>query len=174
MDQWLIRTKENWIAGPYSRVQVKQLILDGKLTIQDEVCLANHYWFFIHERNELAAQLGIDISAILKSDGDDESAEITETQLDDDDQKAQTAESNTEGTSVLDVSALRSLKREKQKVHSPSFVAMPKASPVPSLNSLQMEIRGRQEISFYKTRLFWGLCVAFVLSVFLFFYLFKI
>jgi len=61
MEQWLTRTEKNWIAGPYSKAQVIQMIQDGTLGIQDEVCPANGYWILLHERKELFDQLGIEL-----------------------------------------------------------------------------------------------------------------
>jgi hypothetical protein len=74
MDQWLIRTVENAISGPYTKEQVCQLILDGELGVQDEVCQANGYWIFLHEREEVMRQLGVEVS--LKASSDEE---ITDT-----------------------------------------------------------------------------------------------
>src|SRR5689334_9666342 len=64
MDQWLIRTAQNWIAGPYPQERVRQMILEGKLTLQDEVCLANHYWIHLHEREEVKEQLGVEVPRV--------------------------------------------------------------------------------------------------------------
>jgi hypothetical protein len=76
MDQWLVRTALNWVAGPYSKEQVRQMILERKLTLQDEVCPANGYWIFLHERDEVKAQLGVDVPRPLGEPGED----VTETQ----------------------------------------------------------------------------------------------
>lgn len=76
MDQWLVRTASNWIAGPYSKEQVRQMILERKLSHQDEVCNANGYWIFLHEREEILAQLGIEVPRALGEPGED----VTETQ----------------------------------------------------------------------------------------------
>jgi hypothetical protein len=59
-DQWLIRTVENRILGPYTGEQVRRLILDRKLGPQDEVCHGNSYWFRLQEKQEVFDQLGID------------------------------------------------------------------------------------------------------------------
>lgn len=77
MDQWLVRTAQNWIAGPYTRTQVCDLVKQGKLSIQDEVCPANGYWFYLHEREEVLSQLGIEVPRQKKARADDE---VTETQ----------------------------------------------------------------------------------------------
>lgn len=76
MDQWLVRTANNIIAGPYSREQVVRLIQDGKLGLQDEVCQANHYWIMLHEHQEVLDQLGIHLPRAPRGEDD----EVTETQ----------------------------------------------------------------------------------------------
>ncbi len=76
MDQWLVRTSDNLIAGPYTRDQVRKLITDGRLNPQDEICSANGYWVFLHEREEIAHQLGVELARMPV----DSSEEITETQ----------------------------------------------------------------------------------------------
>lgn len=75
MDQWLIRTADNWIAGPYPKEQVRKMVLEGKLTLQDEVCPANSYWLFLHEYAEVQKALGIQIPKAASAD------DITETQV---------------------------------------------------------------------------------------------
>lgn len=82
MDHWLIRTSKNWIVGPYSKTHLCQMILEGKLAPQDEICPGNGYWVFLHERGEIKQLLGIEpprtprASDLPFSDDD----EITETQ----------------------------------------------------------------------------------------------
>lgn len=76
--QWLIRTADNLVAGPYSRDQVRQLIRDGQLGLDDEVCPANGYWFFLHERDEVRDLLAVEVPKAGGS-GDDE--EDTETEI---------------------------------------------------------------------------------------------
>src|SRR5689334_19631050 len=61
MDQWLIRTAQNKIVGPYSKEQVCKLILEGQLSVQDEVCQANNYWIYLYEKDEVLKQLGIEV-----------------------------------------------------------------------------------------------------------------
>jgi hypothetical protein len=76
MDQWLVRTAENVIAGPYTLEQVRGLIKDGQLSLQDEVCQANGYWIFLHETEEVAKQIGQDVIKYLGERGED----LTQTQ----------------------------------------------------------------------------------------------
>jgi hypothetical protein len=75
IDQWLIRTADNWIAGPYPKEQVRKMVLEGKLGLQDEVCPANSYWLFLHEYAEIQKALGIQIPKVRSGE------EITETQI---------------------------------------------------------------------------------------------
>jgi hypothetical protein len=76
--QWLVRTSQNLIAGPYSRDQVRQMILSGQLRAQDEVCRSNHYWIQLHEREEVSSELGADLLAHLALESDEE-ATLTRT-----------------------------------------------------------------------------------------------
>lgn len=64
MSEWLVRTSDNIIAGPFTKDQIKSLIMEGKLSHQDEVCEANHYWFTLHDQDEVLEQLDIEISLI--------------------------------------------------------------------------------------------------------------
>jgi hypothetical protein len=47
---WLIRTKNNHILGPVSKSKIKELISNGSIKGDDEVCSGNGYWFFIKEK----------------------------------------------------------------------------------------------------------------------------
>jgi hypothetical protein len=76
MEQWLTRTAENWIAGPYSKEQVSQMILDGRLGLQDEICPANGYWIMIHETKEIMDHLGIQVPRAHGS-----AEEVTESEI---------------------------------------------------------------------------------------------
>ncbi len=75
-DQWLVRTRDNRILGPLSRAEICQLIFTHRLGIEDEVCRANFYWFYLHEHKELSAQLGIHLPRQPRDDDD----EVTETE----------------------------------------------------------------------------------------------
>ncbi|MBI2711397.1 MAG: hypothetical protein HYX41_00850 [Bdellovibrio sp.] len=74
-DQWLIRTADNWLAGPYLKDQVRKMVLEGKLTLQDEICPANGYWIFLHEYSEVQSALGVQVPKANSGD------EVTETQI---------------------------------------------------------------------------------------------
>ena len=77
MDQWLVRTSHNVITGPHSREELCTMIQDVKLGLQDEICPGNGYWFFLHERQEVLRQLGIEIPRSMLHDDEED---ITETQ----------------------------------------------------------------------------------------------
>lgn len=77
-EEWLIRTAQNVIAGPYRREQVIQLIEDGELGQKDEVCRSGSYWIYLNERDEVMDQLGIDIMDTTT----DPHEEVTEIQTD--------------------------------------------------------------------------------------------
>jgi hypothetical protein len=62
------------------RKEILALIQDSKLGPQDEVCAANHYWFFLHEQKEVEQQLGIKALKQGVRPGTYEDDEITETQ----------------------------------------------------------------------------------------------
>lgn len=78
LDQWLVRTSENKLTGPHTREQLVQQMLDGKLGLQDEVCQANSYWFFLHEASEVQTHLGVQMPRTASAHQGEE--EITETQ----------------------------------------------------------------------------------------------
>jgi len=46
---WLIRTKNNHILGPVSKGKVKELLENGSIKADDELCSADGYWFFVKE-----------------------------------------------------------------------------------------------------------------------------
>jgi hypothetical protein len=79
-DQWLIRTAENQITGPFTRNQVCQFIQQGKLQLNDEVCNANTFWVYLHEHDEIKKQLGIEVPRHLYTNPQ----EVTLTQTDTD------------------------------------------------------------------------------------------
>lgn len=76
MDQWLVRTAQNLVAGPYTKEQVCQLVLQGQLSQDDDICPANGYWIPLHDRDDVFKHLGIHVPS-LPGDPDEE---ITETQ----------------------------------------------------------------------------------------------
>jgi len=47
---WLIRTKNNHILGPISRDKIKELIDNGSIKGDDEVCSGNGFWLFVREQ----------------------------------------------------------------------------------------------------------------------------
>ncbi len=48
---WLIRTKSNHILGPVSREKVMELMQNGSIKSEDEVCSGNGYWFHVREKD---------------------------------------------------------------------------------------------------------------------------
>jgi len=51
---WLIRTKNNHILGPVTKDKIKQLISNGSIKGDDEVCSGNGYWVYIREQDLIA------------------------------------------------------------------------------------------------------------------------
>lgn len=51
---WLIRTKNNHILGPVTKDKIKQLISNGSIKGDDEVCSGNGYWIYIREQDLIA------------------------------------------------------------------------------------------------------------------------
>ena len=51
---WLIRTKTNHILGPISKDKVLELLQNGSIKDDDEVCAGNGFWFFIREDDMVA------------------------------------------------------------------------------------------------------------------------
>ena len=50
---WLIRTKNNHILGPVSKSKIKELIANGSLKGDDEICSGNGHWLFVREKELL-------------------------------------------------------------------------------------------------------------------------
>ena len=48
---WLIRTRDMQILGPISHKKILELLNNGSLHNEDEVCSGNGYWFFIREKD---------------------------------------------------------------------------------------------------------------------------
>lgn len=48
---WLIRTKSNHILGPISKEKVLELLHNGSIKADDEVCSGNGFWFFVREED---------------------------------------------------------------------------------------------------------------------------
>lgn len=64
--QWLLRKRRGGlessikILGPFWSAQVKEMILNGALELEDEICPENGYWIALHEREEVKGALGVD------------------------------------------------------------------------------------------------------------------
>lgn len=131
MDQWLVRTSENWVTGPYLKEELCLMIQEGKLVLQDEVCPANGYWIFLHERDEVQKFLGVEVPRVVSEDEED----ITETQsceeedVTDPDLNRGTTQSslsqslgetgNGIGTSSRATDEMRSTKKNSKAIHLP-------------------------------------------------------
>jgi hypothetical protein len=84
VDQWLVRTAENYLAGPYTRDQIRQLIREGQLGAQDEVCRGSQFWIMLHEKDEVIRQLGADcVQWLGESGGEDKTLTQTEPSIED-------------------------------------------------------------------------------------------
>ena len=80
MSQWLIRTAQNRFQGPMPQEELVELIQSGKLGLQDEVCAENHYWFYLHESEELKSQLGVVLPRRQKKLDDEDTQTQTQTE----------------------------------------------------------------------------------------------
>src|SRR5262245_15796569 len=80
MGQWLVRTAKNVISGPYPKEALCQMILSGELGSQDEVCESGQYWIFLHERDEVIRQLGINLPKPPKNPDEETTETQTQTQ----------------------------------------------------------------------------------------------
>ncbi|MCB9091702.1 MAG: hypothetical protein H6621_03770 [Halobacteriovoraceae bacterium] len=49
MKNWLIRTRTNHLLGPITKVKLLELIENGSIHDDDEVCSGNGYWFYLRE-----------------------------------------------------------------------------------------------------------------------------
>jgi hypothetical protein len=50
MKNWLIRTKNNHILGPVTKDKIRDLIENGSIKQDDEICSGNGYWIFVREK----------------------------------------------------------------------------------------------------------------------------
>ncbi len=73
---WLVRTSTLKLMGPFTYAQLCQLIQDRQVGLNDEVCPANSYWFYLNERHEVKRWLGVEIPR-TRGERDDE--DLTET-----------------------------------------------------------------------------------------------
>jgi hypothetical protein len=75
--RYLIRTKENRISGPFTKEVILERMQSGELREMDEVCPADGYWIYLHERDESMKMLGV---ALARSDEFHEEATETDTE----------------------------------------------------------------------------------------------
>jgi hypothetical protein len=76
--RFLLRTKENRISGPFEREELADRVTKGDLRELDEICEANGYWIYLHERAESKRLLGVELPR--KKSKDDLHEEQTETE----------------------------------------------------------------------------------------------
>jgi len=75
--RYLIRTKENRISGPFTKEVILERMQSGELREMDEVCPADGYWIYLHERDESMKMLG---AALARSDEFHEESTETDTE----------------------------------------------------------------------------------------------
>lgn len=75
--RYLIRTKENRISGPFTKEVILERMKSGELREMDEVCPADGYWIYLHERDESMKMLGV---ALARSEKFHEEATETDTE----------------------------------------------------------------------------------------------
>lgn len=76
MEDWLLRTAKNRISGPFTADRIRQMIAKGEIGLEDEICQANHYWFFLQERAEVRKFLNVEVPKPGRRAGED----VTETE----------------------------------------------------------------------------------------------
>ncbi len=83
VESWLVRTAQNQLSGPYARDEIIELISEGALGLQDEICRANHYWIYLHEHEELKEQLGIvmPVAVPIDDEATETDTEVTRTNV---------------------------------------------------------------------------------------------
>ena len=74
---FLIRTKENRISGPFPKEVILARMQSGELREMDEVCPDHGYWIYLHERDESLKMLG---AALARSDEFHEESTETDTE----------------------------------------------------------------------------------------------
>jgi hypothetical protein len=74
---FLIRTKENRISGPFPKDVILERMQSGELREMDEVCPASGYWIYLHERDESMRMLGV---ALARSEDFHEESTETDTE----------------------------------------------------------------------------------------------
>lgn len=109
---WLIRTKNNHILGPVSKGKVRELVDNGSIKGEDEICSGNGFWFYVRETDMVEKYLKSEekqpfnpvseASTVVASGGQEgapareESDDITKVGLSLDDLKGELAEGSGE------------------------------------------------------------------------------
>lgn len=80
-DLWMVRTSQNEIVGPFSRSQLQGMVKEGALSPQDEIARGNHYWMYLHERQEVLEHLGVEPPVVInRKRGEEDTQTDTETE----------------------------------------------------------------------------------------------
>lgn len=91
------------VMGPYLTSQIRSMVAQGMLDLDDEICPENGYWFLLSDVQEVRRQLGVEPPALRASPAD----EITQPDLEDTTQPELAAESSPpsdlENTGVIKV-----------------------------------------------------------------------
>ncbi|MEK6706604.1 MAG: hypothetical protein AABZ06_12540 [Bdellovibrionota bacterium] len=135
VDQWLARTTKNAILGPFNREQICALIRHGELGLQDEVCCGNSYWFYLHEQDEVAMQLGILISNSVASTDEEITETQTKTLLESSDEIAELEEVtpvDNSSTAILGNRALREFQAKSTPAKDTLKLVSPSSAPPPA------------------------------------------
>lgn len=75
--KWLIRTKNNHILGPVSKEKIRELISNGTIKGDDEVCSGNGYWIYIREQDLISKYILGDSSQSFNPVQEARSSEIS-------------------------------------------------------------------------------------------------
>jgi hypothetical protein len=130
--QWMVRTAQNVMKGPYSIDEIRDFIQSSKLTTLDEVCPSGGYWFFLHEAEEVETQLGVAPPLPLHAAED----EVTQTEVM---EELKDDEDGEHGTSVVS--------RTPKRRHSRAEVIV---RPGPSLNDPMQWTKRVEPVSYWK------------------------
>lgn len=75
--KWLIRTKNNHILGPVSKEKIRELIANGTIKGDDEVCSGNGYWIYVREQDLISKYILGDSSQSFNPVQEAKSSEIS-------------------------------------------------------------------------------------------------
>lgn len=72
------------LLGPLDREEILAGIREGRISIRDEACASNGYWFGFHESDELHRQLGVSWTQLRRDAGEDTRVSGVEGQAEED------------------------------------------------------------------------------------------